>query len=252
MHIAVCDDNIADRKQTERLLGRQSDRFFRETGERLYIDSYGNVPAFMNYPQMYDGLFVDMRNEEPTGFEIAKKLVDVGVVRPIVLCVSTIDYRKEYEESGLNIPNLMFLDKPIRVAELTAIMDKIKEIKGDPIPTLELRGKDGTIYAKDNDIVCVRKKGSELQVFMADGNVVRIVDDLYNFYDQCAIFPQICPISDNSLINVNHIKKTAFKKVIMDNGEALGISFTYRKAISQARQIIGNSDKIVTQQKNLY
>ena len=75
MHIAVCDDNIADRKQTERLLGRQSDRFFKETGERLYIDSYGNVPAFMNYPQMYDGLFVDMRNEEPTGFEIAKKLI---------------------------------------------------------------------------------------------------------------------------------------------------------------------------------
>ena len=26
MHIAICDDNIADRKQTERLLGRESDR----------------------------------------------------------------------------------------------------------------------------------------------------------------------------------------------------------------------------------
>ncbi len=241
MHIAVCDDNIADRKQTERLLGRQSDRFFKECGERLYIDSYGNVPAFMAYPQMYDGLFIDMRNEEPTGFEIAKNLLKAGVVRPIILCVSSIDYRKQYEESGMNIPNLMFLDKPIRVAELTAIMDKIKEAKGDPIPTLELRGKDGTIYAKHDDIVCVRKKGPELHVYMQDGSIVSLIEDIYNFYDQCVIFPQICPISDYSLINVNHIRKNSFLKVIMDNGESFSISLVYRNAIKQAREILANN-----------
>ena len=243
MHIAVCDDNIADRKQTERLLGRQSDRFFKECGERLYIDSYGNVPAFMNYPQMYDGLFIDMRNEEPTGFQIAKNLIDAGVVRPIILCVSTIDYRKQYEESGLNIPNLIFLDKPIRVAELTAIMDQIKEAKGDPVPTLELRGKDGTVYAKNDDIVCVKKKGPELDVFLQDGRTIALIEDIYNFYDQCVIFPQLCPISEYALINVNHIKSTSFMKVVMDNGESFGISFVYRNSIKQARQIISNNNK---------
>ncbi len=246
MHIAVCDDNIADRKQTERLLGRQSDRFFKETGERLYIDSYGHVTAFMNYPQMYDGLFIDMRNEEPTGFEIARKLVDAGVVRPIILCVSTIDYRKQYEESGLDIPNLKFLDKPIRVAELTAMMDYIKEAKGDPVPTLELRGKDGTVYAKGNDIVCVKKKGPELDIYMEDGRIVSLIEDIYNFYDQCVIFPQLCPVSEYALINVNHIKSTSFMKVLMDNGENIGISFIYRNSIKQAREIISRneSDKL--------
>ena len=246
MHIAVCDDNIADRKQTERLLGRQSDRFFKETGERLYIDSYGHVTAFMNYPQMYDGLFIDMRNEEPTGFEIAKNLLDAGVVRPIILCVSTIDYRKQYEESGLDIPNLMFLDKPIRVAELTAIMDQIKEAKGDPVPTLELRGKDGTVYAKEDDIVCVRKKGPELDIYMQDGRIVSLIEDIYNFYDQCVIFPQLCPVSEYALINVNHIQSTSFMKVLMDNGENIGISFVYRNSIKQAREIISRngSDKL--------
>ena len=242
MHIAVCDDNIADRKQTERLLGRQSDRLFKETGERLYIDSYGNVTAFMHYPQMYDGLFIDMRNEAPTGFEIAKMLVDAGVVRPIVLVVSTIDYRKQYEESGLDIPNLMFLDKPIKVAEITAIMNQIKEAKGDPVPTLELRGKDGTVYAKGNDIVCIRKKGPELDVYMEDGSTVALIEDIYNFYDQCVIFPQICPVSEFALINVNHIKSTSFMKVVMDNGESIGISFTYRNAIKQAREIISRNE----------
>ena len=167
MHIAVCDDNIADRKQTERLLGRQSDRFFKESGERLYIDSYGNVEAFLRYPQMYDGLFIDITTGSPTGFEIVKILLDAGIVRPIILCVSTIDYRKEYQESGLDIPNLMFIDKPIRVAELTSIMDEIRRIKGDPIPTLELRGKEGAFYAKNDDIVYAKKKGAEVIVQIA-------------------------------------------------------------------------------------
>lgn len=243
MHIAVCDDNIADRKHTERLLGRQSDRFFKEMGERLYIDSYGNVTAFLRYPQMYDGLFIDMKVEHPTGFEIAKLLVEAGVVRPIILCVSDIDYRKEYAESGLDIPNLMFLDKPIKVAELTSIMDEIRRIKGDPIPTLELRGTEGTFYAKNDDIVSAKKKGSEVLVQIADGQVITLIDDIYNFYDQCIIFPQICPINDNAIINVNHIKKVGFGKVTMDNDETFGISFSYRNSISQAREIIKNLHK---------
>lgn len=244
MHIAICDDNIADRKQTERLLGRQSDRFFRENGERLYIDSYGNVEAFMRYPQMYDGLFIDMKNEEPTGFAIVSMLLSAGVVRPIILCVSDIDYRKQYKEAGIEIPNLMFIDKPIRVAELTDMMNKIRAIKGDPVPTLELRGKDGTVYAKDNDIVTVVKKGSELHVSMADGQTVITLDKIYNFYEQCAIFPQICPINEGCLINVNHVKKTSFGRVVMDNGESHAIAFTYRNSIKEARSIIArNSSK---------
>ena len=59
MHIAVCDDNIADRKQMERLLGRASDRRLHTTGV-LYIDSYGNVEAVMRSPMLYDAFFIDM------------------------------------------------------------------------------------------------------------------------------------------------------------------------------------------------
>lgn len=241
MHIAVCDDNIADRKQTERLLGRQSDRFFKETGERLHIDSYGNVTAFMNFPQMYDGLFVDMTISEKNGVDIAKMLLDVGVTKPIILCSSKIDYHKAWAETELNAPNIYFLDKPIKVAELTSIMDMVKELKGDVVPSLELRSREGTVYVKNDDIVCVRKKSSELEIYLQDGQIVKLIEEIYNFYDQCSIFPQICPISDFSLINVNHIKKVSFGKVTMDNDVTLGISFSYRNSIKEAREILEQS-----------
>lgn len=237
MHIAVCDDNIADRKQTERLLGRQSDRFFKDLGERIYIDSYGNIDAFMQHPQMYHGLFVDMVNSDVDGCQVAKMLLADGVTNPIVLCSSSIDYRKRIADEGINEPNIFFLDKPIKVADITATMDEIRKWMGDPIQTLELRGQHGTIYAKGDDIICVIKKGAELCVHLADGRIQVIMDDIYNFYDQCAIFPQICPVSDTTLININHIAKTAFMRVTMDNKSTYPVTLTYINSIKQAREI---------------
>ena len=132
----------------------------------------------------------------------------------------------------------MFIDKPLKVAELTALMDEISALRGEEVPTLELRGKDGTVYARDDEIVCVRKKGAALHIYMSDGNVVSVIEDIYNFYEQCIIFPQLCPINDQSIINVNHIKNTSFGRVTMDNGETFGISFSYRNSIKEARNIL--------------
>lgn len=49
MHIAICDDNVADRKQLERLLKRESDKQY-GIREPFYIDSYGNAEALMRSP----------------------------------------------------------------------------------------------------------------------------------------------------------------------------------------------------------
>ncbi len=239
MHLAVCDDNIADRKQTERLLGRQSDRIFKETGERIYIDSYGNVDAFMQRPQMYHGLFIDMVEGQCNGFEVLKKLLAVGIVRPIIMCSSSLNYKQMAEDAGMTASNIFYLEKPLKVAELTAMVDTISKISGHTIPTLELRGQTETVYAKGDDIICVtRAKGSksELLVYLTGGRVLSIIEDIVNLYDQCAVFPQICPVNDFGIININHIKKISFGKVTMDNDMAMKVSFTYRNSIEQTRE----------------
>ena len=53
MHIAVCDDNVADRKQLERLLKRESDKRAASTGI-IYTDSFGNSTALLSNPMQYD------------------------------------------------------------------------------------------------------------------------------------------------------------------------------------------------------
>ena len=59
MHLAICDDHMADRKQMERLLGRESDRRLNTTGV-LYVDSFGSKESILTTPMIYDAIFMDM------------------------------------------------------------------------------------------------------------------------------------------------------------------------------------------------
>ena len=148
MHLAVCDDNIADRKQMERLLGRESDRRQNTTGV-LYVDSFGNRDAILTTPMIYDGLFIDMTEDGSDAVEIAGKLREAGSVLPIVFCCSRIDYRK-----SPSLPdNCFFLDKPIHPAELAAMCDRLLAIKKSQVKRYEFRSLTETFYLEEKDIM---------------------------------------------------------------------------------------------------
>ncbi len=243
MYLAVCDDNIADRKQTERLLSRQSDRVFKDFGERIYIDSYGNEDAFMSHPQMYAGLFIDMVSGDINGFDIVRLLLKMGIDQPIIMCVSSLDYRKMVADAGIEADNLYFLDKPLKVVELTEMVELIRKKNSVTIPSLELRGKAETVYAHGDEIICFRKQKSEIEVSLTDNRTIGVIGDLFNLYDQCRIFPQICPVSDNALVNVDHVVKTSFGKVTMDNGITIPVAFAYRTYIQKTREALEKQKK---------
>ena len=234
MYFAICDDNIADRKQSERLLKRQAERVQTEFNEQVYVDSFGNKEAFLIRPQMYQAMFIDMTTEEPDGLAIAKKLLDIGITKPIILCCSSIDYRKKAKKQKIKAKNLYFIDKPIKVSELTELVNHIVAMRIAPADKVELRYHEDTIYASGDDIVCAKRKGENLKVYLADGRVLTFVTSVHNFYDQCSIFPQICPVSNDGLVNINHIKKTSPFHVTMDNGVSFLVAFNYSKVLNKA------------------
>ncbi|MCI9313990.1 MAG: hypothetical protein HFI57_03245 [Lachnospiraceae bacterium] len=194
MHIAVCDDNIADRKQMERLLERASDRRIHTTGV-LYIDSYGNVDAVMRSPMLYDAFFIDMTSGPVNGFQLARRLIDAGVTAPIVLCISTINYRAIIEAAIAEVPpegvensnheilrwklksQIQYLTKPIRVAELDEMLDYCLDQKSKTIPTT-----------------------------------------------QVSAFEHLFPISEQAFVNVSFIEKLTLLKLSMRGGKSFTIS----------------------------
>ena len=112
MHIAICDDNNADRKQLERLLKRESDKRKAKTG-LLFADSFGDCRILSTNHMQYDLFFLDMTASAPDGLTFALQLVENGVTAPIVLCSSKINY-KEKASALSGIPDsILYLDKPL-------------------------------------------------------------------------------------------------------------------------------------------
>lgn len=214
MHVAVCDDNIADRKQMERLLGRESDRRAKLT-EGLYIDSYGNENALLRSPMQYDIFYIDMcKSEECTGTQIARKLCDIGVQVPIYMCCSDLDYRLE------SFPeNVFFLDKPIKVEHLIASLDKAYEWKLSAIPRIELRDDTDTYYLTAEDILYTIGAGKHSKVYLQDGRIIQVTSSTENLYSQWMRHKVFLLLSGNTIINQSHVARTGLLSLTMKDGK---------------------------------
>ena len=223
MHVAVCDDNIADRKQTERLLGRESDRRAKIT-EGLYVDSYGNETSLLNTPMMYDIFYIDMcRTEGTSGADVARKLCALGVQVPIYMCCSQIDYRQcELPE------NVCFLEKPIRKEDLCASLDHAYEIKRNAVPLIELRDEKETHYVTENDILYAVEDGRHMNITLADGRKLRIDSTADNLYDQWSSLEAFLAPNLKTIINARHIAKIGLLRIHMKDGTTFLLNASLR------------------------
>lgn len=237
MHIAVCDDNMGDRKQLERLLGRESDARAKDTGV-FYIDSYGNAQAAMASPMLYDAFFIDMTSGDTDGTLLTKRLLETGVTSPVILCVSTINYRKTLEaDTDKRYSNIFYLDKPLKKAELSEMLDKCISLKAQKVSTIELRGEKETRYVTEDDIVSARLDGNYVLVSLKDGSTLKIISTLENFYSQLASFSHYASLTAKSMINVAYVQKVSLFQVTMTDGTVLrttpSFSHNIKKALRQ-------------------
>lgn len=241
MHIAVCDDNVADRKQMERLLQRASDRRIHTTGV-FYIDSYGNVEAVMRSPMLYDAFFIDMTAGPVNGFQLARKLIDTGVTAPIILCISTIDYPTIIEAAIAEVPDdgiensnheilrrqlktqIRFLHKAIRVADLEEILDYAIDIKSKTIPTIELRGEKDTLYVYEDEILYAVKEGNYARVILTESRSIDILGTIPNLYSQMNNFEHFFLLSEQTFINITYVTKLSLLKLMMKDRHSFIVS----------------------------
>lgn len=218
MHIAICDDNVADRKQLERLLKRESDKRALTTGI-LYTDSFGNAPALLANPMQYDAFYIDMcKTEDITGMDVAIGLTAQGVNAPIIMCCSDINYREQDFPS-----NVVFLDKPIKAAELAASIDHALSIKAKAQPLIELREEKETIYVTEPDILYAVEEGRFTVITLMDGRKINIATTAANFFTEIENHPSFLAPSLKTILNCRYIEKFAFRKAVMIDGTVFKI-----------------------------
>ena len=225
MHVAVCDDNIADRKQTERLLGRESDRRAKIT-EGLFVDSYGNEQALLTKPMQYDIFYIDMCQDSQThGQQIALKLIAAGVQAPIYMCCSKVDYRKQ------NFPeNVFFLDKPLRVEDLIASLDYAEKVKSEAVSRIELRDEKETFYVTEDMILYAVEKGNRMIVTLTDGRTVKLVTNISNLFDQWKSFHSFLAPNGKTLVNARYVAKVGLLQIQMADSQSFILQGVSRRS----------------------
>ena len=226
MHIAVCDDNIADRKQTERLLERESAARI-NTGGNLYVDSYGNVEALMSAPMKYDLFFIDMTGSSPDGAKTAALLREAGVTAPIVLLISKVNYRESKETPE----NTLFLNKPIKRDELSSMLNLAEELYKSRPQTIELRDEAKAVYILPDQFVYATPGDHQMQIKLSDGSIVSQLGSVEDLGRLLCNYDMFYLISGKIIINSDHVISIKKRTVTMSDGTIFKAGLTEGKSI---------------------
>lgn len=210
MHIAICDDNMADRHQLERLLKRESDRRSGTTGI-LYADSFGNAQALLHNPMQYDVFYIDVcAAGETAGRKIVDELTALGIHAPIVMCCSAVNYR-EQKFPG----NVLFLDKPIRAEDLSRSIDHALQLKQQAPAMIELREDKDTLYVTEEKIVYAVESARHVTVTLTDGRKIITNTTAENLFGQIEKHPVFFAPTAKVIVNARYIEKLGFHKITM-------------------------------------
>lgn len=237
LHIALCDTNFADRKQMERLLTRESDK--RLNSCVFYMDTYGSRDAILDNPRVYDAYFLDMPDPEYSAYDLAKDIQAKGILSPIIFCNSTMDYR----QCGELLPNSVFINKPIVVAELSLILDELIIQKQEQyIPTVELRNATDVFYLMEKEIVYCENlpKERQLLIHLHDGSTRKADAIIQNFFTELIPFETFFIANKNVIVNARYVKKLSLFSVILENDESFRLSYTSKKEVREKMDKIRN------------
>lgn len=223
MHIALADSNPGDRKQMERLLSRESDKRKNATGV-FYIETYGSSASLLAAPTVYDAYFLDVTDEGNNSLDIARRIREKGIVKPIVFCRS-IDFL-----TGNELPkNSFIIEKPIRAEELDRLLDEVIEHnEKNRIPTIEFRNNKESYYLEESDIEYIVGEKYSVRIILANGSEKTATGYIENVYSSIKGYEAFLPINGKTIVNMNHISHTGTMSCTMDNGFKLRIGLRYR------------------------
>lgn len=197
MHIAICDDNVADRKHLERLLSRESDKRA-GTPNILYVDSFGDKEHFLRNPLMYDMIFMDMASSPETAKEIIHQLILMGFHAPLVLYSSSTDYTTFSELPDTTVHR----KKPYTAEPLPELLKLGDAHVRRNIVLVSVTCEDGEHFVETGNILYCTPSAKGSVLTLQDSAPLEILENINAF--QVIVLPhqEFCRVSKNLIVNV--------------------------------------------------
>lgn len=220
MYIAVIADNVADRKQLERLLGRANTALCSETGT-LYAEAFGDLESLLCAPMKYELFIVDITLGEDRSKAVIERLKASGVPGQIAVCHpegAPFSWRDA-------IDGLHFLQKPVLTPPLhQLILNAHKAHLATSVPTIEIRAESETHYVPLDKILYAKGLSHLVYVHLEDGTVLSMLGEIGDFYHWVDNHPEFFFVKKDTVLNKNHVLSQTKKEYKLDNGETISLS----------------------------
>lgn len=238
MYIAICDDDVADRKQSERLMGREADKWIKN-GDPLYVYSFGSTESLLLNMMQYDGILIDIKLGADTR-EAIEKLKAAGTSSPFVACCA-----QEYFDKTDLPEDVYRLEKPIQPAKLHEMMEVLKERTTHYVAKIELRGEKVTLYVDPEEVFYAEQSGMYTEVTLSEGRKVRIHGDAVTFFDEIQEkHPEFIMPSFTKVLNIEQVKSLKLGKAYLKDGSVMKIQHSAIRYTKDAMALLEKGLKI--------
>lgn len=219
MYIAIVADDIADRKQIERLIDRSDDSVKQLIGN-LYVDTFGNVSSALKTPMKYDLFLLDFVLNPSDYQTIIDGLKSINAPAQIGIC----------RPDGIRLPiedmyhGLWHIDKPIIQARLNDLILKIHDsLLEHATKKLEIRSREKTYYVEIDDLLYARADASVNYVQLKTGELIEHFGSFHELVSSIAVDERFVTIKKGILVNNNHVTEMTKRKIKFDNGTEIDI-----------------------------
>lgn len=219
MHIAICDDNVADRKHLERLLSRESDKRA-GTPNILYVDSYGDKEHFLRNPLKYDMIFMDMTSTPTVAEEIIQQLIHMGLDAPLILYSSKIDYTQLS-----NLPEtVVHMKKPYIPDPLPELLKLGDAHLRENVETITVPCEDGIQYIPKDDVYYCMPFQSGYALGLKDRTCKTINVDISDFQVLILPYREFYRIDKKHIVNMRYVSMVTPISIRMQDDREFQIS----------------------------
>lgn len=225
--VAVCDDN----KVFLDVLCRMAKRRLTKCNISYQIRDYLSGSVFLEHhkKEPFDVVLLDIVMPDMDGFQVAKEIRRISEKTYIIFI--TTENNLVYDSLDFRPFNFIPKDPPeLLEAKFSRVINMLAKHLSASKPILIEMSFGENRYVEPSNIVCVQSKANYLNYILASGEYLHVrgkIDDaLSNLSSQLFI-----RIHNRNIINMAHIKRIDYPngEVIMDNGQEISISRTYKK-----------------------
>lgn len=202
MYIAIIADDVAARKQYERLFDRSSDAL-RSTLGALYVETFGAPDTLLvGTPMKYGLFFIDLASESSV-HTLTDQLRGMNAQGMVCICSDLVP-------QGLtDTPNLIYIaqNPNQRAIEMLLKEASVYNESINATEKIEIRTEGKTHYLLPDDIVYIQSQNQYLTIYLSDRTILQASGELKRLYDNTLTHDCFFPFKKDVIINTNHIVK---------------------------------------------